>query len=144
MKTILFYNENEAYGYFSNYYMLPITINGVEYASVEHYYQSRKTQSIPYSEKIRTASTADEAKTLGNSPDCPIRKDWNSYRNLAMTEGLIAKFTQHEDLQKLLLATEDSLLAENSSHDYYWGIGADGTGKNMLGRLLMTTRDSLK
>lgn len=63
MKTILFYNENEAYGYFSNYYMLPITINGVEYASVEHYYQSRKTQSIPYSEKIRSLTSRLNPKT---------------------------------------------------------------------------------
>jgi predicted NAD-dependent protein-ADP-ribosyltransferase YbiA (DUF1768 family) len=32
---------------------------------------------------------------------------------------------------------------EDSKKDYYWGIGADGTGKSMLGRLLMELRSSL-
>jgi hypothetical protein len=29
------------------------------------------------------------------------------------------------------------------SNDYYWGIGVDGSGKNMLGKLLMEVRQAL-
>lgn len=143
MNTILFYNENEEFGFFSNYYPVTIIIDGVIYASTEHYYQSQKTLDYKYSNAIRCASTPDDAKKLGNAPECPLRSDWQTYRNLAMMKALIAKFTQHEDLKERLLATGNSLLAENSSHDYYWGIGADGSGKNMLGQLLMATRASL-
>ncbi len=33
---------------------------------------------------------------------------------------------------------------ENTSHDYYWGCGKNGGGKNMLGRILMEVRDELR
>jgi predicted NAD-dependent protein-ADP-ribosyltransferase YbiA (DUF1768 family) len=35
-------------------------------------------------------------------------------------------------------------LIEDSPVDYYWGCGADGSGKNMLGKLLMELREELK
>jgi len=31
-----------------------------------------------------------------------------------------------------------------SNNGYYWGIGADGSGKNMLGKILMEIRDELR
>ncbi len=34
-------------------------------------------------------------------------------------------------------------LTENSPYDYFWGIGNDGTGKNLLGKILMETREVL-
>jgi len=39
-----------------------------------------------------------------------------------------------------LLATEEELLVENAPRDYYWGCGADGSGQNKLGQVLMTVR----
>ena len=39
---INFYKEYEEYGEFSNYFGAPITIDGKEYATTEHYYQSMK------------------------------------------------------------------------------------------------------
>ena len=144
METIYFYNENEEYGYLSNYYVCPIYVDGKYYKSNEHYYQSQKSLDPDFAEKIRNAETCDDAKNLGNSMDCPIRPDWNAYRNVAMTKALCAKFTQHSSLKKMLLETGDALLVENSRHDYYWGCGEDKSGKNMLGRLLVATRDSLR
>ena len=32
------------------------------------------------------------------------------------------------------------MLVENAPNDYYWGCGKDGSGKNMLGQLLMKLR----
>ena len=32
---------------------------------------------------------------------------------------------------------------ETAPHDYFWGQGFDGSGKNMLGKLLMKVRDEL-
>lgn len=36
--------------------------------------------------------------------------------------------------------TEDNLLVEDSPRDWYWGVGKDGKGKNMLGILLTKLR----
>ncbi len=43
-----------------------------------------------------------------------------------------------------LLATGDEELIENAPNDYYWGCGADGTGLNMTGKLLMELRTELR
>ena len=61
-----------------------------------------------------------------------------------MREALRAKFSQHQDLRKILLDTGDAEIVEHTSNDSYWGDGGDGSGKNMLGRLLMEVRDELR
>ena len=52
-----------------------------------------------------------------------------------------AVFPRGEDT---LLATGDKELVENAPGDYYWGCGADGSGRNMLGRILMELRAELR
>lgn len=47
-------------------------------------------------------------------------------------------------MRALLLATGDEEIVENACGDDYWGCGADGTGKNMLGKILMETRAILR
>jgi ribA/ribD-fused uncharacterized protein len=58
--------------------------------------------------------------------------------------ALCAKFTQHDSLLTLLLATGDAEIVENAPGDRYWGCGRDGTGKNRLGALLMELREALR
>ena len=41
------------------------------------------------------------------------------------------------------LATGNEEIIERTSHDYYWGCGTEGTGKNMLGKILMEARDKI-
>jgi N-glycosidase YbiA len=61
-----------------------------------------------------------------------------------MRTAVMAKFAQHEDLRVLLLSTGDAKLVEHTDNDDYWGDGGDGSGKNMLGRILMQVRESLR
>ena len=61
-----------------------------------------------------------------------------------MVKALQAKFTQHEQLKKLLLSTGDRKIVENTTFDYDWGCGKDGTGKNLLGLALMEVRGQLR
>ena len=143
MQEIRFYHEYDDYGYFSNYWVAPITLEEKVWPSSEHYYQSCKSLDPEFRERIRTAATPDDAKTLGNSEECVYRDDWDTYKDTAMRIALKAKFTQHEDLKSLLLAREDAILIEASDRDYYWGCGADGSGKSMLGKLLMELRSQL-
>lgn len=57
---------------------------------------------------------------------------------------IYAKFTQHPDLNDLLLATVNAKIVEHTTNDSYWGDGGDGSGKNMLGKLLMETRERIR
>jgi len=60
-----------------------------------------------------------------------------------MREALMAKFTQHADLHQMLLETGSAEIIEHTTNDSYWGDGGDGSGKNMLGKLLVETREKL-
>ena len=80
---------------------------------------------------------------------------WDKYKIGIVWYGNYLKFTQHEDLRIRLLATEDRIMAEASPYDLIWGIGfranddlaldqKNWKGKNLLGKILMSVRDSLK
>ena len=58
---------------------------------------------------------------------------------------IIHKFTQHDDLKALLLATGDANLEEgNTWNDTFWGVDlANGCGQNNLGKILMKIRGEL-
>jgi len=60
-----------------------------------------------------------------------------------MDETLFHKFTQHPDLQAELLGTGDAELIEDSDKDAFWGVGADGQGRNELGKCLERLRAKL-
>jgi hypothetical protein len=61
-----------------------------------------------------------------------------------MREAVRAKFTQHLELRAMLLATEDAKIVEHTENDSYWGDGGDGSGRNMLGQILMEIREELR
>jgi ribA/ribD-fused uncharacterized protein len=61
-----------------------------------------------------------------------------------MTVAVRAKFRQHDDIRKVLLATGETPLVEHTTNDRFWGDGGDGSGKNMLGKILMQVRGELR
>ncbi len=65
------------------------------------------------------------------------RADWPEVKLDLMRRADWAKFTQHETLQKRLLATGTAELVEDSPYDAFWGTGPDGAGLNWAGRVLM-------
>jgi hypothetical protein len=50
---------------------------------------------------------------------------------------------RHADVREALLATCDAEIVEHTSNDRYWGNGGDGSGRNMLGKILMEVRAEL-
>lgn len=68
---------------------------------------------------------------------------FNRVKDVIMYEICYAKFTQHPALRSLLMNTRGHAIIEESKRDSYWGWGADHTGENKLGRVLMAIRDSL-
>jgi len=144
MDKIYFYSWKKPYFEFSNFFYAPIIIDGKEYTTNEHYFQSAKFLNKYYAERIRLAKTPVIAKKMGASRDFPIHPDWDTRRIDVMRRAVYAKFTQHKELKKLLLSTGDAILIEDSPTDYFWGCGKDKSGKNMLGQILMETREKLK
>ena len=141
---IKFYAVNEAYGEFSNFALYPIKLKGKYWPTTEHYFQAQKFAGTAYEEKIQKAKSPRLAAQLGRNRKIRIVKNWDKKRDNVMYTALKAKFTQHKDLQQLLLETEDSLLIEHTVLDNYWGDGGDGSGKNRLGKLLMKLRTELE
>ena len=84
------------------------------------------------------------AKQMGNDRSRPLRADWQVVKDDVMRAAVRAKFALHSDIQAVLVGTGDEELIENAPNDYYWGCGADGTGKNILGKILMEVRGELR
>ena len=141
---INFYSVTDEYGEFSNFARYPIKIHGKTWPTTEHYFQAQKFLDKGYAEKIRKAKTPMIAARMGRDRKMKLRRDWESTKVNVMRTALSAKFEQHDDLRSLLLETGDAVLVEHTTNDSYWGDGGDGSGKNMLGRLLMEVRDRLR
>ena len=54
-----------------------------------------------------------------------------------------AKLTQHSDITDILKESGERELLKVYDTDYYWGTGADGSGKNKMGKLWMKLRNEL-
>ncbi len=143
--AILFYRVNEPYGCFSNFSRHPIAIDGVTWPTTEHYFQAMKFLDDPERRvRIRAARNARDAKAIAWEESARVRGDWEAVRDEVMLVALRAKFTQHADLRDILLGTGSETLVEHTTNDRYWADGGDGSGANMLGKLLMRVRDELR
>src|SRR5690554_2270006 len=139
--AINFYHLNEPYGEFSNFARFAIQLDGKSWPTSEHYFQAMKFLDIANQNDVRDAKTPMIAAKMGRDRKRPLRKDWEAVKDDIMRKAVRAKFTQHADLQKLLLDTGDAKLVEHTANDAYWGDGGNGSGKNMLGIILMQVRD---
>jgi ribA/ribD-fused uncharacterized protein len=77
-------------------------------------------------------------------PKIPIRVDWEEVKDDVMLRAVRAKFEAYTTLKELLLSTGDEEIIEKTTKDLYWGCGTNGTGKNMLGIILMQVRSELR
>lgn len=144
-EKILFYNQNEVpYGVFSNFDTKhPITLKDLSWLTTEHYYQAQKFVDTSHEMYVWNAKTAREAANMGRDRNRPLRSDWESVKDSIMKDAVRAKFTQYPELTKVLLDTGNAELIEHTTNDSYWADGGNGTGKNMLGKILMEIRTEL-
>jgi ribA/ribD-fused uncharacterized protein len=139
---IKFYHEHQfPYGCFSNYFGAPVRVFGETFPTGEHAFQSQKPAIREHREIVKRAKLASEAKSLGRK--FPMRSDWESVKDDIMYCVVKAKFSQNEDIQRILLSTGTAELTESTKNDSYWADGGDGTGRNMLGKILMRVREEL-
>ncbi|WP_041819220.1 NADAR family protein [Streptomyces davaonensis] len=142
----------------SQWWPSPFTVNGVSYATAEHWMMAEKARlfSDPDAERrILAAEHPSQAKNAGRLVRGFDEETWTRERFAIVVEGSIHKFTSTEPLRSYLLNTGDRVLVEASPVDRVWGIGLaandDGAmdprrwrGPNLLGFALMEARERLR
>lgn len=96
-----------------------------------------------------------DCKKLGRQVRNYNDAEWSRVREQCMYEACLAKFKANPHLQDQLLATGCAIIVEASPYDKIWGCGfaehdlraqqpTKWTGKNLLGRVLMSVRQTLQ
>ncbi|GAA2792112.1 NADAR family protein [Kitasatospora paracochleata] len=144
-------------GSLSQWWPSPFTVDGVDYATAEHWMMAGKARLFGDEEivpRILNARTPAEAKKLGRLVRGFEETRWVAERLDLVVRGNVAKFGQDEALREYLLGTANRVLVEASPLDRVWGIGlaadndratrpAEWRGLNLLGFALMEARARL-
>lgn len=142
--AILFYSAKGIYGGFSNFSPHGFELGHHFWRTSEHYFQAQKFAGTEHERLVREAHTPKRAAEMGRERSRPLRVDWEEVKDEIMFKAVLRKFSSHPDLREVLLGTGEEMLVENAPHDYYWGCGRDGSGRNQLGLTLMKIRDILR
>jgi ribA/ribD-fused uncharacterized protein len=139
------------YRWLSNFWAARVTLDGVEFPSVEHAYQAGKILSPEVRERIRALPTAAEAKRFSKKVGKVIsyRPAWSETFRINLMRFLQWQKFSDPALRQRLLATGDAMLVEgNTWHDCTFGCcrcsKCGGRGLNWLGVLLMEIRGELR
>lgn len=157
MSVICFHNPKEENGYLSNWYPSIFRLNGIEFSSMEQYMMYEKAvcfHDTNISKQILETDDVSTIKELGRLVTGYDDHFWNGIRQIVVYEGLMAKFSQNENLKDMLMATGNHILAECAVRDLIWGIGLSMTdanrfdrtkwrGQNLLGYTLMRVRNKM-
>ena len=122
----------------------PFVLEERHWKTPEHYYQASKYQGLRHHETVYMAADGKEAYALGNRWLKRKVAGWKKNRQLHMTRALYRKVMEYPELNKALLDTEDQWLIETSLYDYFWGVGRDLRGKNILGKVWMDIRKKIQ
>ncbi|MDX7999297.1 NADAR family protein [Xenorhabdus sp. Reich] len=142
----------------SQWYPISFIVDGIAYASAEHYMMAEKARlfnDIGSMEKIINAKNPGAAKAFGREICGFNQSIWDECRLKIVIEGNLAKFSQNKSLAEFLLNTGDKILVEASPVDRIWGIGLSEDasniqnpltwdGLNLLGFALMAVREKLR
>ena len=119
---------------------------GIEFRTVENFYQAMKAPKSDWSTRKRIASMNPyEAKRYwkGQQP----RRDWKQISLDVMEYALRIKFAKGTSWHRKLMATDGEIVEWNNWHDKFWGRcvcrRCKKEGDNHLGKLLMKIRDEV-
>ena len=156
--AIYFHKPDEPNGYLSNWYRSPFDLDGVHYTSVEQYIMFQKCKLFGDEAAAEAVLSTDDVaaqQAIGRSANGYIGTVWAGMRQLVALKGLLAKFSQNEDLKQKLLDTGDAYLVECARMDKVWACGirltddrrfdaSNWDGENILGFALMEVRNTLR
>ncbi|MER5789248.1 NADAR family protein [Streptomyces sp. NPDC001980] len=141
----------------SQWWPSPFVVDGVEYATAEHWMMAGKARLFgdPEAERaVLAAAHPAAAKKAGRLVRGFDEAIWQRERFGIVAEGSAHKFGAEPGLRDFLLGTGDRVLVEASPVDRVWGIGLAATdagaedpqrwrGLNLLGFALMEARARL-
>ncbi|MBQ1093079.1 NADAR family protein [Streptomyces sp. B93] len=141
----------------SQWWPSPFEVDGVRYATAEHWMMAAKARLFGDAEAERGVLSAGHpaaAKKAGRLVRGFDEAVWERERFGIVVEGSVHKFASGEELRGFLLGTGDRVLVEASPMDRVWGIGLTATdegasdperwrGLNLLGFALMEARGRL-
>ncbi|MGW7570871.1 NADAR family protein [Streptomyces tendae] len=142
----------------SQWWPSPFTVDGVEYATAEHWMMAGKARLFADAEaerRVLAAAHPAGAKKAGRLVRGFDEAVWERERFRIVVEGSVHKFASDPALRAFLLGTGGRVLVEASPVDRVWGIGmaADDEGAqdperwrgpNLLGFALMAARERLR
>jgi len=142
--AIFFNTRGEQHREFRNTSEHSFILEGNYWKTAEHYVQAQRFQCDEAKELVRDSEYAFAAKSIARERPDALRDDWHTVRDSVMEKAVRTKFAAHPKLGEKLKATGDAEIIEASPFNHYWGAGADGKGKNILGRILMKIRTELQ
>lgn len=156
--AVFFHLPSEPNGYLSNWYSSPFDLDGIHFTSAEQYIMYKKCvlfgDQISADAILATDDTSVQQK-IGRKAKGYNEDVWAGMRQLIAVRGLLAKFSQNEDLKQKLLETGDAWLVECAHSDTIWACGirlnederfdtSKWRGQNLLGFALMEARSILR
>jgi ribA/ribD-fused uncharacterized protein len=142
-------------GCLSQWWPSPFTVDGVEYATAEHWMMAGKARLFEDAEglaAVLVTMNPYKAKAAGRAVRGFDEARWHEARYDLVVAGNLAKFGQHAELGEFLRRTGRRVLVEASPYDRIWGVGLAPThedvrhparwrGLNLLGFALMDVRE---
>ena len=106
-------------------------------------------------QKVLATEDTKKQQAIGRNAKGYVGSVWSGMRQLVAVRGLLAKFSQNDDLKKMLLDTGDAWLVECAHSDTTWACGirlneeerfdsSKWRGQNILGFALMEVRSILR
>ncbi|WP_203903977.1 NADAR family protein [Virgisporangium aliadipatigenens] len=117
-----------------------ITVSECSYPSVTHAYWALSSSDPVWHDRIAAAPSGDDAAALAEQ--APRRAGWATSRLAVMAALLRAKFAQHPQMARTLLATGDARIIYLDLGSAYW-TAAGQRANNWIGRLLEVVRSEL-
>lgn len=156
--AVFFHLPEESNGYLSNWYPAYFNLDGTTFSSTEQYIMYRKCilfDDRPSAVAVLETHNPAEQQAIGQNASGFVGTVWNGMKQLIAYRGIMAKFSQNDDLKKQLLATGDAYLVECAFTDKIWACGirlnenerfdiSKWKGQNILGFTLMEVRAALR
>jgi ribA/ribD-fused uncharacterized protein len=155
--------ENDQYvffwaGPFSNWHPCKYRFNDLEFNCSEQQFIAHKAILFDDKAAFNAVMNSDDPavqKRAGRLIENFDQTVWDQNKVELMQLAVYLKFSQNEDLKKILLDTGDKILVEASPYDKIWGIGMGAdhkdildeskwNGENLLGKVLMEVRDLIR
>ncbi|MCA9328616.1 NADAR family protein [Candidatus Saccharibacteria bacterium] len=120
-----------------------LNVYGKVFHTLEHAYHYQKfvDDNPDIADEVANSPSPWAAMRVARKHAEKVRSDWHDAKVAAMESLLREKLRQNEDVAMILKKTGSRDIVENSPWDDFWGVGPNGGGQNMMGKLWVKIRD---